>query len=266
VGTIDLELTGKAVLVTGGNRGIGRAIALAFAGEGANVAICGRDTEALAAAKSAIEATGVKANAVMADLFTPEGCAQAVAAATDAFGGLDVLVNNASTNIGGRLETLSDDQVMERVMGKTLASMRCCRAALPHLRASGRGRVICIGGTSTRNVGVDALPSGLGNASLANFAKQFSYEVAADGVTVNIVHPSFTKSDRYPDRRAARAKQRGISLEEAEASFIAQFPIGRIVEPDDIAPAVLFLASAQASAITGQAIAVDGGATPYVAY
>ena len=266
MGTIDLQLNGKAVLVTGGNRGIGKAIALGFAGEGANVAICGRDESALGAAKAEIEAKGVQAVAVVADLFDAEGCKSAVAAATDAFGRLDVLVNNASTNIGGRLETLSDEQLMERVNGKTLASMRCCRAALPHLRASGSGRVICIGGSSARNVGVDGLPSGLGNAALANFVKQFSYEVAADGVTVNIVHPPFTKTDRYPARLEARAQKLGVSLEEAEASFTAGFPIGRIVEPGDIAPMVLFLASPQASAVTGQAVAVDGGATPYVAY
>ncbi len=266
MGTIDLHLNGKTVLVTGGNRGIGKAIALAFAGEGANVAICGRDEAALASAKTEIEGKGVQAAAVVADLFTAEGCKRAVAAATDAFGRLDVLINNASTNIGGRLETLSDEQLMERVNGKTLASMRCCRAALPHLRASNGGRVVCIGGASARNVGVDGLPSGLGNAALANFVKQFSYEVAADGVTVNIVHPPFTKTDRYPARLEARAKKLGVSLEEAEASFTANFPIGRIVEPEDIAPAILFLASPHASAITGQALAVDGGSTPYVAY
>ena len=184
MGTIDLQLNGKAVLVTGDNRRIGKAIALAFAGEGANVAICGRDEAALASAKAEIEGKGVQAVAATADLFTADGCEAAVAAASDAFGQLDVLVNNASTNIGGRLETLNNEQLMERVNGKTLASMRCCRAALPFLRASACGRVVCIGGASARNVGVDGLPSGLGNAALANFVKQFSYEVAADGVTV----------------------------------------------------------------------------------
>ncbi|MCB1739805.1 MAG: SDR family oxidoreductase, partial [Gammaproteobacteria bacterium] len=203
---------------------------------------------------------------IKADLFTAQGCEHAVNAAASALGHLDVLVNNASTNIGGQLETLSDDQLMERVVGKTLASMRCARAALPYLRKSACGRIVCIGGTSARTPGKTSLPSGLGNSALVNFVKHFSNDVAAEGITVNVVHPPFTKTDRYPDRVAARARERNISHAEAEASFAAEFPIGRVVEPRDIAPMVVFLASAQASAITGQVIAVDGGMTPYVAY
>jgi len=257
---------GKVAIVTGGSMGIGRSTVLQLVEEGAHVVTCARRKPKLDELEEASKNLSGSFTGHELDVGDTEAFARLINETAQQYGRLDVLVNNASTNIGGRLETLTDEQAMERVMGKTLASMRCCRAALPHLRASGRGRVIIIGGASTRNVGVDALPSGLGNASSANFSKQFSYEVAADGVTVNIVHPSFTKSDRYPERRAARAKQRGITIEEAEASFAAQFPIGRIVEPDDIAPMVLFLASTHASAITGQAIAVDGGSTPYVAY
>src|SRR5262244_1660385 len=119
---MNLDLKGKSVLVTGGNRGVGLGIALAFA-----------EAEAKIAAK------GVKAKAVAVDLFTAAGCSGAVQAAVDAFGGLDVLVNNASTAVSGNIETLDDDGLMERLQGKTLAYMRCCRAALPHLRKSGRG-------------------------------------------------------------------------------------------------------------------------------
>jgi len=155
---------------------------------------------------------------------------------------------------------------MERLTGKTLAYMRCCRAALPHLRKSGRGRVICIGGTAGRQAGATALPSALGNSSITAFVKQFSLTVAAQGITANTVHPPFTKTDRYPKRLAARAKELGVSEEKAEASFIKQFPIGRLVEPKDIAPIVLFLASPHASAITGQSIAVDGGSIPGIYY
>jgi NAD(P)-dependent dehydrogenase (short-subunit alcohol dehydrogenase family) len=263
---MDLGLKGKSVLVTGGNRGIGLAIALAFAGEGANVAVCGRDKAALADAEAKITAMGVKGKAVAVDLFTAAGCIGAVQAAVGAFGGLDVLVNNASTAVSGNIETLDDEGLMERLTGKTLAYMRCCRAALPHLRKSTRGRVICIGGTAARHAGATALPSALGNSALIAFVKQFSLTVAAEGITANIVHPPFTKTDRYPARRAARAKQLGVSEAEAEASFAKQFPIGRIVEASDIAPMVLFLASPQASAITGQSIAIDGGSTPGTYY
>jgi len=263
---MDLDLKGKSVLVTGGNRGIGLAIALGFAGEGANVTICARDKAALADAEAKIKAKGVKAKAVSVDLFTAEGCKSAVQAAVDAFGGIDVLVNNASTAISGNIETLDDEGLMERLNGKTLAYMRCCRAALPHLRKSSRGRVICIGGAAARHANATSLPSALGNSALVAFVKQFSTTVAAQGITANIVHPPFTKTDRYPARLAARAKQLGVSEKEAEATFVEQFPIGRIVEAADIAPMVLFLASPHASAITGQSIAIDGGSTPGIFY
>ena len=263
---MDLGLKGKSVLVTGGNRGIGLGIALAFAEEGANVAICGRDKAALAEAEAKISAKGVKVKAASVDLFTAAGCQAAVDTPVQAFGGLDILVNNASTAVSGNLETLDDNGLMERLQGKTLAYMRCCRAALPHLRKASGGRVICIGGTASRVASDTALPSALGNSSISAFIKQFSNMVAAQGITVNCVHPPFTKTDRYPARRAALAKQLGVSEEEADKRYAAQFPIGRIVEPADIAPMVLFLASRHAAAITGQNIAVDGGSTPGIFY
>jgi 3-oxoacyl-[acyl-carrier protein] reductase len=114
---MNLDLKGKSVLVTRGNRGIGLAIALAFAEEGANVAVCGRDRPALADAEAKIAAKGVKAKAVAVDLFTAAECSGAVQAAVEAFGGLDVLVNNASTAISGNIETLDDDGLMERLNG-----------------------------------------------------------------------------------------------------------------------------------------------------
>ena len=263
---MDLELQGKAVLVTGGSRGIGRHIALAFAGEGADVAICARNEEKLSQTGRELSALGGRTRIIVADLFQETDCRRAVDQTLQAFGRLDVLVNNASTIVSGSLLTAGDDVLMERLMGKTLSAMRCARAAIPQLRQTGGGRLICIGGLAARNPGKTSLPSGLGNAALANFVKHLSDEVAADGILVNVVHPSFCKTDRFPARVAARSQERGISAAEAEASFAAMFPIGRIVEPADIAPLVLFLASPHASAITGQSIAVDGGISRSVSY
>jgi 3-oxoacyl-[acyl-carrier protein] reductase len=194
-----------------------------------------------------------------------------------AFGRLDVLVNNASTNVDRTprsLEEATDEQVMERFQEKTMAAIRCSRAALPHLRAAGGGRIVCIGGMSARGVQCgderpgagSGLPQGLGNAALANFVKHLAEEVAQEGIVVNIVHPSLTRTDRHTGRMERRARELGVTVAEVEAETARHVPIGCILEPADIAPAVLLLASPLSAATTGQAIAVDGGASRGVMY
>jgi 3-oxoacyl-[acyl-carrier protein] reductase len=274
---MDLRLRDAAVLVTGGSRGIGLVLARAFAAEGARVAICARDAGRLREAVDLVARQGAECLPLAADLFDPDACCRVVEDTAAAFGRLDVLVNNASGSVDAMprsLEDATDAQLLDRFMGKTMAALRCSRAAIPHMRRAGGGRIVCIGGTAARSVfrhgelpsTGSGLPQGLGNSALANLAKHLSEEVAADGIRVNVVHPHLTRTDRHPARVAHRASQLGVSEAEAEASIAAQFPIGRVVEPTDIAPIVLLLASSLSDAITGQAIAVDGGALRGIPY
>jgi 3-oxoacyl-[acyl-carrier protein] reductase len=267
---VDLLLRDKVALVTGGGRGIGREIALQLAREGVHVAVCGRSKEPLEATVAEIEGLGVRGAFMVVDLINPSDCIRAVEETVTSLGGLDILVNNASTNVIGAhptdLEHLDDDQLLERVMIKGVGAVRCTRAALPYLRRSGQGRVICLGGVNSRIAAAGALAIGLGNAFVAYFAKSAGLEFASDGITVNVISPSGTRGERHSARMKTMADELGTTEAEAEAIWAKKVPIGRVVDQADVAVVAVFLASPLAGAITGQNIAVDGGMTPAVVY
>src|SRR5262249_20681608 len=160
-----------------------------------------------------IAALGVKSAAIVMDLLNPADCERTVEETVKAFGRLDVLVSNASTNVDWHpveLERVTDEQVMERVMGKGLAAVRMSRASLKHLRQQGGGAIVLIGGSSVRYVNAAGrYAPGLGNAFVSQFAKRLSVEVAGEHITVNVVHPDGTKTDRYPGRVASLADRLG---------------------------------------------------------
>jgi NAD(P)-dependent dehydrogenase (short-subunit alcohol dehydrogenase family) len=269
---MDLELQGKSVLVTGGSRGIGRAIALAFGNEGARVAICSRGAEKLHSTGDEIRATGAECLEIAADLSAAGECERAVAETVAAFGGVDILVNNAGANVDNepsKLVDSTDEQLTSRVSGKALAAVRCSRAVLPYMQTAGWGRIINIAGSSARNAfrgrqrstsEGNPMVSGMGNAMITNFSKMLSTQVAADGILVNVIHPHITRTDRHPARMRKRAAELGMTESEAEADLASYIPLGRVMEPEDIAPLVTLLASPINGAITGQTVAVDGGA------
>jgi len=274
---MDLQLSGSVVIVTGASQGIGLALARGFAREGARLAICARDPRRLEEAAAFLRSEGAPCLAIAADLTDAEQCRRVVDETAARYGRLDVLINNASTSVDRvpkSLEDATDEQLLARFMGKTMAAIRCARAALPHMRSAGGGRIVCIGGTAARSVfregelpsAGSGLPQGLGNSALANFVKHLSEEVAADHILVNIVHPHLTRTGRHPDRVSRRAAALGVTEAEIEAAIAANFPIGRMIEPEDIVPFVLLLASPLSSAVTGQSITVDGGALRGIMY
>jgi NAD(P)-dependent dehydrogenase (short-subunit alcohol dehydrogenase family) len=274
---MDLELEGKAFLITGGSRGIGFQIAADAAAEGALVAICGRDRTALNAATDKLRATGVEILAVRTDLRQPGAAMRLVERTVKAFGRIDVLVNNASPDVSdvhALTARTGEDHLLSRMEGKLIPAIRCSQAVITRMRRTGGGRIIMIGGTSARVVmrSTGAAPSavsvaaGLGNAALTNFAKHLSAEVAPTGILVNVIQPGVVATDRHPGRVRSLAAAAGISVDEAARVFDAEVPIGRTIVPRDVSGLVLFLASPWASGITGQAIAVDGGALDLVSY
>ena len=271
---MDLGLTGAAVLVTGGSRGLGKEIALSFAREGASVAVCAREREELGRTAAEITALGVRSLAIPADLARAADCQRAIEECVGTFGRIDVLVNNASTAADITTPDAAEAMVMERLVGKTLAAVRCSRAAMRHMTQQRSGRIICIGGTAARAVfrpeespvSEQPVASGMGNAALANYARHLAEEAAPHQITVNVVHPHIMRTARLPARIGRRAEELGMSEADLEARIVSHIPIGRLIEVTDVAALVLFLASRAAGAITGQAIAVDGGGLRQVNY
>lgn len=265
---MDLGIEGRQALVTGGSQGLGREVALGLAREGCDVAICARGPERLRAVERELRDLGVRGLAIQADLFEAADCARVVQEASHGLGGLQILVNNASTNVAGHPTTitdLTDEQILERVHGKALGAIRVTRAAVPLLTATGWGRVVFVGGTAARDASQHVV-SGLGNAVVVRFAKHLGLELGARGVTVNVVHPLGMLTERYRPALEARAAALGVPARELEREWGQMTLLGRSLVATDVAPAVLFLASAPAAAITGQVIAVDGGKLTQVLY
>ena len=258
---MDLGLEGKVAIVTGGSKGIGRSTALALAREGADVSICARGMEDLEDAAAEIRAaTGRRVIAVRADMGDPGDIANLVSATVAELGGVDILVNNAVNSTAAPFMELADEDWYNHINVKVMGYVRCSREVIPHMRERGGGRIINIGGMAARSANSLTNSNGVTNSAVSNIAKNLSDQVAADGILVNCIHPGTTRTPRQTMMLERQARDGGVSMEEAERRAVAQIPIGRMVEPEDIADLVLFLVSGRAGAITGQTIAVEGGA------
>ena len=241
------DLTGKVALVTGGNGGIGLGMAQGLATAGAMVMIVGRDVEKN---RRAVEALGPDADAIATDLTEDRGAKAAVAATVQKFGRLDIVVNNAGTNIRKAPQDYSLEE-WHSVMNINLTSMfLCCQAAYPHLRARG-GKIINIGSMMSIFGASFAAPYGASKGAVVQLTKSLAVAWASDNIQVNAVLPGWIDTDLT---KGAREEVSGL-----HEKVLARTPVARWGTPDDMAGIAVFLASRASDFITGAAIPVDGG-------
>jgi NAD(P)-dependent dehydrogenase (short-subunit alcohol dehydrogenase family) len=258
---MDLELTGKVILITGGTDGLGLALATQLAVEGAAVGVCGRDEERLRSAESAIRAAGGDVLAQRADVSRAEDLVAFVDAAVARWGRLDGIVHNAGRASGGSLETISDETWEGDVQLKLMAAVRLTRLALPHLRAS-HGAVLFTLALSAKAPGASSEPSSVTRAAGMALMKALSKELAPDGIRVNAVLIGFVESGQW----VRIAEKSGQSLPAFYEQFArdAGIPLGRFGRATEFADLACYLLSPRASYVTGSAINLDGGLSPVV--
>jgi 3-oxoacyl-[acyl-carrier protein] reductase len=259
---VDLGLKDKVALIGASSKGLGKASALALAREGAKVALCARGEAELEAAAEQIRGeTATEVLAVAADLNTAEGVHSVVAATLEHFGAINVLVVNSGGPALGAFHELSDDDWRQAFEAVQLNFVRFLREATPSMRERGWGRVIAIQSSSVKEPvqNID-LSNGI-RPGVAGLMKAITPELAKDGITINLVLPGrFLTSRIYPGLESADTAERK-RIEEQLAPLAATIPIGRLGEPIELGNLVAFLASEQASYITGAVYQVDGGNT-----
>ncbi len=250
---MELGLTGKIVLITGASRGIGRAIAAAFASEGCHLAIAARGQEALESAAQELRTQGVQVLAVPVDLTRAEDCKLLVAQTLQRFGRIDVLVQNAGGASGAGFLDTTDEQWTQAVNLNIMATARLCRLVIPPMREQGGGSIITISSIYGREAGGRAVYNAT-KAAVISLTKALSREFARDNIRVNSIAPG---SILFPGSSWDR---RRLADPPAIAAFVNdELPLGRFGRPEEVASAVVFLASEQASLIDGACLNVDGG-------
>lgn len=245
-------LANKTVLVVAASQGLGKGIAQAFVAEQAKVYICSRNAEQLAEA-----AQDIGAIAITCDLTNPAQITQLI----NTIGPIDVLVTNAGGPKPGTFTDLTDADWVTAFELTFLSCVRLIRIVLPSMQQQHWGRVICLTSTSVKQPLENLMMSNALRAAVANLAKSLANEVAADGITVNVVAPGSFDTDRIKQLIQARADKSGYMFAEEEDMLKRTIPVKRFGQVDELAAAVVFLASDAASYITGTLLPVDGGMT-----
>ena len=255
--------TGKVAIVTGGSRGIGRAIARRLADEGGKVVIAARDRTTLDATAREIANAGGQATAVPMDLRSPDAPVALAQAALDTYGAIDIVVNNAGATKRGDFQDLTDEDWSDGFALKFFAAVRLVRAAWPHLKAR-RGAVLNIIGVGGRTPGAEFTIGGAVNGASLTFTKALADIGVRDGVRVNAINPGYIRTDRLSGWLEASARKQGISFEAAADDMVRLTKTVRLGAPEDVANLAAFVLSAEGTFLHGALLDLDGGMTKSV--
>jgi len=266
---MDLELIGKTAIVTGGSAGIGLACAKALYREGVNTAIAARDENRLEHAVREIRSVSTNPEnaevmAIRADITRVEDTTRIVKTALDRFKQIDILVNNAGSARAGAFSDLEDEDFLAAWNLKLLGYIRMVRAVLPYMTEQKDGRIVNIIGGAAHTPSPTFLPGSTANAALLNFTKGISKELIHHKIRINAILPGPTATQRAKRLNKQTAEAKGISEQDAWHTSIDTIPLGRMVEPDEIAAMAVFLVSDLAASVVGAEVAIDGGSSPCV--
>src|ERR1700676_2203257 len=257
---MDLAMTGKKAIVTGASEGIGKAITLAFAREGVDVAICARRKELLEATAAEIaKATGAKIFAIPADLTKPADAENFIKKAHAALGRIDILVNNAGSSPGGVLEHLTEEDWAQSLQLKFMGYEIGRAHVLPIMRQQKKGRVVNLIGNDGVKVSYWEIAPGAANAAGQNLTLSLASQYGKYGISLVAVNPGPVRTERWAGLVAAMARDMKLSYEEADQLAPASIPMGRIAEPEEVANLVTMLASPLMHFVNGTMIEIDGG-------
>jgi NAD(P)-dependent dehydrogenase (short-subunit alcohol dehydrogenase family) len=257
-------LKDKVAVITGGGRGIGRAIALAYAHEGAQLVLAARTLAGLEETRRMVADLGGEALVAPTDISEAESVAALAQKTREHFGRVDILVNNSG--IAGPtapLWEITTDDWEATFAVNVRGTFLCCRAFLPMMIAQSSGSIIIIGSMTGKRPLMGRTPYAASKLALVGLARTLAWETGPHGIRVNVISPGPVEGERIETVIRKQAEVKGISIDEARQGFLRDSPLNRLIPPQDVAAAAVFLASDQASSITGEDLNVSAGLTMY---